>query len=255
MKAVILAGGLGTRISEESHLKPKPMIEIGSLPILVHIMNIYSSYGVNDFIICAGYKSYFIKEYFNNFMLHNSDCFFDLELNALELVNSNQHNWKISVIDTGINTMTGGRVKRIKDHIDDEHFFMTYGDGVSDVNIQALKEFHLQHGGIGTVTAVNPPARYGALEIDGSKIAAFREKNQSDESKINGGFFVLNKEIFDYIEGDETFFEQEPLETLAKNGELHAFVHNGFWASMDTLRDKEHLNSLIASGEAPWIRK
>lgn len=255
MKAVILAGGLGTRISEESHLKPKPMIEIGSLPILIHIMNIYSSYGVNDFIICSGYKSYFIKEYFNNFMLHNSDCYFDLENNNLKLVNSKKFNWKISVIDTGINTMTGGRIKRIKDLIDEENFFMTYGDGVSDVDIDALRNFHLNHGGIATVTAVNPPARYGALEIEDKKIISFREKNQSDESKINGGFFVLNKKIFDYIEGDETFFEKEPLEILAKEGQLHAFIHNDFWASMDTLRDKEYLNSLIESGEAPWIKK
>ncbi len=253
MKVVILAGGFGTRISEESHLKPKPMIEIGEQPILWHIMKVYSSYGFDEFIICLGYKQYMIKEYFADYFLHTSDVTFDLAKNEMIVHNNFSESWKVTLVDTGLNTMTGGRVKRVKEYIGNEPFMLTYGDGVSNVNIPELLQFHQNHGKIGTITTVNVGQRFGIMDIDGDgRIAAFREKNGSDGSVVNGGFMVMNPEIFDYIEGDETVFEKKPLETLAEQGQLMAYRHEGFWSCMDTQRDKKFLEELWNSGKAPW---
>ena len=254
MKVVLLAGGFGTRISEESHLKPKPMIEIGDMPILWHIMKIYSHYGYNDFVICCGYKAYMIKEYFADYYLHRSDVTFDFSENNKMTIHSNfSEPWKVTLVDTGLNTMTGGRIKRIQKYINNEPFMLTYGDGVSDVNIAELVKFHESHGKIGTMTAINVEQRFGVLDINAdNKINAFREKSDDDGNMINGGFMVLNPEIFEYIEGDNTVFEKAPLETLVKMNELMAYKHEGFWKCMDTQRDKQQLESLWESGKAPW---
>lgn len=254
MKVVILAGGFGTRISEESHLKPKPMVEIGEMPILWHIMKIYSYYGYNEFVICCGYKAYMIKEYFADYYLHRSDITFDFgDSNKMIVHNNFAEPWKVTLVDTGLNTMTGGRVKRIQDYIGDETFMLTYGDGVSDVDINKLVEFHKAHGKIATMTAINVGQRFGVLEIDGiNAISSFREKSKSDGSYINGGFMVLNSNIFNYIEGDSTVFEKQPLEALAKEGQLMAYKHEGFWQCMDTQRDKQQLEDLWVNGNAPW---
>lgn len=254
MKVVILAGGFGTRISEESHLRPKPMIEIGERPILWHIMKEYSAFGFNDFIICLGYKQYMIKEFFSDYFLHTSDVTFDFSKNEMKVHNNYSEPWKVTLVDTGLNTMTGGRVKRIQEFIGNETFMLTYGDGVSDVNIEELVKFHKSHGKIATLTAVNVGQRFGVLDIDGEDgtIKKFREKFESDGSRINGGYMVLEPEIFKYIEGDETVFEKEPLEAVAKLGQLKAYKHDGFWQCMDTQREKERLEELWASGNAPW---
>lgn len=254
MKVVILAGGFGTRISEESHLKPKPMIEIGEQPILWHIMKIYSYFGYKDFIICAGYKQHIIKEYFADYFLHTSDVTFDFTKGNEMIVHQNTAEpWKVTVVDTGLNTMTGGRVKRIQKYVGNKTFMLTYGDGVSDVNIKELVKFHKAHGKIATMTAVNQGQRFGVLEIDKKdNIKAFREKSHDDGSMINAGFMVLEPKIFDYIDGDSTVFEKEPLERVAKEGQLMAFKHDGFWQCMDALRDKNQLEAMWASGKAPW---
>ena len=253
MKVVILAGGFGTRISEESHLKPKPMIEIGEKPILWHIMKHYSQYGYNEFIICLGYKQYVVKEFFADYFLHTSDVTFDLVNNSMKVHNNYSEPWKVTLIDTGLHTMTGGRVKRIKEYVGDEPFMLTYGDGVSDIDLKELEAFHREHGKIATISAVNIGQRFGVLDLESDgQINSFREKNDSDGGVINGGFMVLNPEVFDYIEGDATVFEKEPLENLAKHGELMAYRHHGFWKCMDTQRDKMQLEDMWASGKAPW---
>jgi len=255
MKAVILAGGLGTRISEESHLRPKPMIEIGGRPILWHIMKLFSHYGFNDFIICLGYRGYVVKEYFSNYVLHNADLTVDLASGAIEYHATNHEPWRVTLVDTGAETMTGGRVKRIAPYLNpDEPFFLTYGDGVADLDLRALADFHLAHGKAATVTAVSPPGRYGALEISNNRVERFIEKPPGDNGLINGGFFVLQPGVVSRIAGDEISFENAPLESLARDGELMAFRHDGFWAAMDTLRDKNQLEALWASGAAPWRR-
>ena len=251
MKAVVLAGGLGTRISEESISRPKPMIEIGGRPILWHIMKMYSSHGVNDFVICCGYKGYLIKEYFANYFLHMSDVTIDMSSNSIEVHHKKAEPWKVTLVDTGETTQTGGRLRRIKDYID-EDFCMTYGDGVGSVDISALIKFHQSHGKMATMTAVQPPGRFGALEIEGTQINSFLEKPQGDGGWINGGFFVLSPKTLDLINGDEILWEKQPLESLAKQGQLQSFFHSGFWQPMDTLRDKNHLEELWASGNAPW---
>jgi glucose-1-phosphate cytidylyltransferase len=252
MKAVILAGGLGTRISEESVLKPKPMIEIGGKPILWHIMKLYSAHGVNDFVICCGYKGYVIKEYFANYFIHNSDITFDIKNNKTEIHQNSAEPWKVTVVDTGEETMTGGRLKRVASYIGQEDFCFTYGDGVSDVNIGAAIKFHKSHGKLSTITAVQPPGRYGALKMNGTKVESFMEKPKGDGGVINGGFFVLNPKVVNYIGEDATIWEKEPMEKLAAEGQMQAFVHDGFWQPMDTLRDKKHLEELWSSGKAPW---
>jgi len=253
MKAVILAGGLGTRISEETHLKPKPMIEIGGKPILWHIMKSYSAHGVNDFVICCGYKGYVIKEYFANYFLHMSDVTFDMANNQMEVHQRNAEPWKVTLIDTGDETLTGGRLKRVASYIQDEpEFCFTYGDGVSDLNITSLIDFHRKHGKLATVTAVQPPGRYGALKLEGNQVTGFTEKPRGDGGLINGGFFVLSPKCLELIGSDSTTWEAEPLIELSKMGELMSFEHNGFWQAMDTLRDKTHLEELWASGSAPW---
>lgn len=253
MKVVILAGGLGTRISEESHLRPKPMIEIGGKPILWHIMKTYSHYGHNDFIICAGYKQHVIKEFFADYFLHTSDVTFDLANNKMEVHNNYSEPWKVTLVDTGLNTMTGGRVKRIQPFVGDEPFMLTYGDGVADVDLKDLERFHREHGKTATIMAVNVGQRFGVLDMQsGGKVQAFREKRDSDGAWINGGFMVMNPEVFDYIQGDETVFEKGPLENLAKDGQLMAYVHNGFWKCMDTQRDRLQLEELWQSRKAPW---
>lgn len=253
MKAVILAGGLGTRISEETHLKPKPMIEIGGKPILWHIMKTYSAYGVNDFVICCGYKGYLIKEYFANYFLHMSDVTFDMANNQMKVHQQKAEPWKVTLVDTGEDTLTGGRLKRVTDYIQNEDAFcFTYGDGVSNVDIGTSIEFHRQHGKLATVTAVQPPGRYGALERSGDQVTGFTEKPRGDGGLINGGFFVLSPRCLDFIEGDHSSWEGAPLTRLAKMGEMMAYEHNGFWQPMDTLRDKNHLEELWASGKAPW---
>lgn len=255
MKVVILAGGLGSRISEESHLKPKPMIEIGEKPILWHIMKEYSYYGYNDFIICCGYKQHVIKEWFANYYLYNSDVTFDFtKINQMEVHTNLVEPWKVTLVDTGLNTMTGGRIKRIQPHIGKEPFMLTYGDAVSDVNIKELVEFHKSHGKMATMTAVNVGQQFGILEIEeDGRISRFREKSKSDGNVVNGGYMVLNPEIFDYIEGDATVFEKKPIERAAKEEQLIAYRHNGFWKCMDTQRDKRQLEEMIASGNAPWM--
>ena len=253
MKAVILAGGLGTRISEETHLKPKPMIEIGGRPILWHILKKYSSHGINDFIICCGYKGYIIKEYFANYFLHMSDVTFDMADNQMVVHKKNSESWKVTLVDTGDETMTGGRLKRVASYIKNETAFcFTYGDGLSDVDIGALINFHKANGRLATVTAVQPPGRYGVLEVLGSDVLSFSEKPRGDGSLINGGFFVLSPKCLDLIEGDGTSWEIEPLRALAKKNELSAFKHDGFWQPMDTLREKKILEDLWNSGNAPW---
>lgn len=253
MKAVILAGGFGTRISEESHLKPKPMIEIGEKPILWHIMKEFSKHGFYEFIICLGYKQYVIKEFFADYYLHTSDVTFDLQKNQMIAHDNYSEPWKVTLIDTGLNTMTGGRIKRIQKYVGDEPFFMTYGDGVSDVDMEKLLQFHKEHGKIATLTAVQAGQRFGVVEIgEDHTVGSFREKSGLDGDRINGGYMVLNPEVFDYIEGDHTAFEKEPLEALAKAGELCAYKHDGFWQCMDTQREKMMLEELWASGNAPW---
>jgi glucose-1-phosphate cytidylyltransferase len=253
MKAVILAGGLGTRISEETHLKPKPMIEIGGMPILWHIMKNYSAHGVNEFVICCGYKGYIIKEYFANYFLHMSDVTFDMENNQMQVHQHKAEPWKVTLIDTGADTLTGGRLKRVSEYVKNEaSFCFTYGDGVSDVDIRASIEFHKQHGRMATVTAVLPPGRYGALERMGDKVTGFVEKPRGDGGVINGGFFVLSPKVLDLIEGDQSSWEGSPLATLANMDEMMAFEHHGFWQPMDTLREKNLLEELWASGKAPW---
>ena len=253
MKVVILAGGLGTRLSEETDLRPKPMVEIGGRPILWHIMKIYSSFGFNDFIICLGYKGYVIKEYFTNYFIHNSDLTISLKDNTIEVHNSKCEPWKVTLLDTGLNTQTGGRIKRVQRYIGNETFMATYGDGVGDINIEELLEFHKKHGKYATVTAVQPSGRFGALNIDDKNLVLnFEEKPKGDKAWINGGFFVLEPEIFNYIKGDDTMWEREPLENLAKDGQLVAYKHYGFWKPMDTLRDKRELEELWNSGKPPW---
>ncbi|WP_413287835.1 glucose-1-phosphate cytidylyltransferase [Bdellovibrio sp. HCB337] len=252
MKVVLLAGGFGTRISEESHLKPKPMIEIGGKPILWHIMKIYSHYGLNDFIVCCGYKGYVIKEYFANYFLHTSDVTFDMKSNKMDIHQSSSEPWKVTLVDTGENTMTGGRIKRVKDYIGNDDFCLTYGDGVADVNIKDLIAFHKKHGKMATLTATQPPGRFGALNLEDDKIQSFQEKPEGDGGWINGGFFVLNNKVIDLISDDQTIWEKSPMEKLAANGQMHAFFHKGFWQPMDSLRDKNLLEDLWQKGKAPW---
>ena len=253
MKAVILAGGLGTRISEETHLKPKPMIVIGCKPILWHIMKLYSAHGVNDFIICCGYKGYVIKEYFANYFLHMSDVTFDMANNQMQFHQQKAEPWKVTLVDTGEDTLTGGRLKRVVEYLrQEEAFCFTYGDGVADVDITRLISFHRAHGKLATVTAVQPPGRYGALVRQADAVLGFQEKPPGDGAWINGGFFVLHPKVLDYIAGDQTSWEGGPLEAIAREGQLQAFEHRGFWQPMDTLRDKNHLEELWESGKAPW---
>jgi glucose-1-phosphate cytidylyltransferase len=251
MKTVILAGGFGSRLSEETHLKPKPMIEIGGKPIIWHIMKHYSKYNLNDFVICLGYKGYIIKEYFANYFLHMSDITIDIKNNKLEIHQINSEPWKITLIDTGEDTMTGGRIKRIQKYVDGP-FCMTYGDGLSDVNISKLLEFHKKNNLLATVTAVQPPGRYGSLQLKNNNVTTFQEKLPGDSNFINGGFFVLEPNVFDYIKDDSTIFEREPLENLANKNQLGAYRHNGFWQSMDTLRDKNKLEKLWSDKITPW---
>lgn len=252
MKAVILAGGFGTRISEESHLRPKPMIEIGGKPILWHIMKIYSHYGINDFVICLGYKGYMIKEYFANYFLHMSDVTFDMSSNQMHVHHKSAEPWKVTLVDTGESSMTGGRLRRVREYLDDEDFCFTYGDGVADIDIGKLVEFHRAHGKLATVTAIQPPGRYGALAMDGDAVLGFQEKPKGDGGWINGGFFVLSPKVLDYIDSDDSTWEQEPLITLAEQGQLLAYKHEGFWQAMDTLREKNLLEDLWQSKTAPW---
>ncbi len=253
MKAVILAGGLGTRISEETHLKPKPMIEIGGKPVLWHILKMYSAHGVNEFVICCGYKGYIIKEYFANYFLHMSDVTFDMASNKMEVHHKHAEPWRVTLVDTGDDTMTGGRLKRVADYVKgDDAFCFTYGDGVSDVDISKAIAFHRQHGKLATVTAVQPPGRYGALQMNGTVVRGFTEKPRGDGGLINGGFFVLSPVCIDRIANDSTSWEAEPLSTLAAEGQLMAYEHTGFWQPMDTLREKNLLEDLWQSGKAPW---
>ncbi len=252
-KAVILAGGLGTRISEETNLKPKPMIEIGGKPVLWHIMKTYSHHGINDFVICCGYKGYVIKEYFANYFLHMSDVTFDMSKNCMEVHQRSAEPWRVTLVDTGDETMTGGRLKRVAEYVkDEEAFCLTYGDGVADVNITELLAFHKAQNVKATLTATIPPGRFGALDLNGSKVSSFMEKPKGDGAMINGGFFVLSPKVLDYITDDRTVWEREPLERLAQEGDLAAFPHHGFWQPMDTLRDKMRLEELWQSGKAPW---
>ena len=252
MKVVILAGGLGTRLAEETEIRPKPMVEIGGKPIIWHIMKIYSAYGMNEFIICLGYKGYMIKEYFANYALHMSDVTFDMGGGDTTIHHNYAESWRVTLVDTGEKTMTGGRLKRIRSYLENEDFCFTYGDGLSSVDINALIAFHRSHGRLATVTAVMPPGRYGAVKIESDRVADFLEKPQGDGSWINGGFFVLKPESIDLIEDDMTIWEQEPLRRLVAKDQLAAFTHSGFWQPMDTLRDKYNLEQLWASGEAPW---
>jgi glucose-1-phosphate cytidylyltransferase len=251
MKVVLLAGGLGTRISEESSLRPKPMIEIGGRPILWHIMKMYLAHGLHDFVICCGYKGYMIKEYFANYALHMSDVTIDMERNSIEVHQKKAEPWRVTLVDTGEATQTGGRLKRVGEYIDDD-FCMTYGDGVGSINITELIAFHRQHGKLATMTATQPPGRFGALQLDEHAVTSFLEKPTGDGGWINGGFFVLSPKALHLIDGDETIWERNPLETLAQNGQLQAYFHPGFWQPMDTLRDKNHLEELWQSGKAPW---
>ncbi|MBD1841057.1 glucose-1-phosphate cytidylyltransferase [Coleofasciculus sp. FACHB-64] len=254
MKAVILAGGLGTRLTEETTIKPKPMVEIGGRPVLWHIMKIYAAYGINDFIICCGYKGYVIKEYFANYFLHMSDVTFDMRFNQMNVHCGYAEPWRVTLVDTGDQTMTGGRLKRVREHIGNQTFCFTYGDGVANVNIQELIDFHREQKCLATLTATQPPGRFGAisLEPDQHKITTFREKPEGDGAWINGGYFVLEPEVIDYIEDDSTIWEQEPLKKLSQDGHLAAYRHPGFWQPMDTLRDKNYLEELWKSGNAPW---
>lgn len=252
MFAVILAGGLGTRISEETHLKPKPMIEIGGRPVLWHILKIYSAHGINDFIVCVGYKGYVIKEYFANYFLHMSDVTFDIKNNRMEVHQKNAEPWRVTVVDTGEETQTGGRLRRVREYLKDEAFCFTYGDGLSDVDVAATVEFHRSHGKLATITAVQPPGRYGALQIEKGLVRDFHEKPLGDGAWINGGFFVLDPAVIGRIPDDASIWEREPMESLSREGELLAFEHRGFWRPMDTLRDKSQLEELWQSGRAPW---
>ncbi|WP_052360252.1 glucose-1-phosphate cytidylyltransferase [Solidesulfovibrio alcoholivorans] len=253
MKAVILAGGFGTRLSEETLLRPKPMVEIGDKPILWHIMKCYSHYGVNDFIICLGYKAYIIKEYFANYYLHNSDITFNMITNEIEVHKNNCEPWKVTLIDTGMNSMTGGRLKRVAHLLDgEESFCFTYGDGLADIDIAKLIDFHKRQGLLATVTTVRPPGRYGIVSLENERIASFKEKPEGDISWINGGFFVLSPKVIDYIANDRIVWENEPMERLAKDGQMAAYKHHGFWHAMDTLRDKNLLEDLWSQGKAPW---
>ena len=252
MKAVILAGGFGTRIREESHLRPKPMIEIGGKPILWHIMKIYSHYGINDFVICLGYKGYMIKEYFANYFLHMSDVTFDMSSNQMHVHHKSAEPWKVTLVNTGESSMTGGRLRRVREYLDDEDFCFTYGDGVADIDIGKLVEFHRAHGKLATVTAIQPPGRYGALAMDGDAVLGFQEKPKGDGGWINGGFFVLSPKVLNYIDSDDTTWEQEPLIALASEDQLRAYQHDGFWQAMDTLREKNLLEDLWQSKTAPW---
>lgn len=252
MKAIILAGGLGTRISEESHLKPKPMIEIGGKPILWHIMKMYSGHGIDEFVICLGYKGYVIKEYFSNYFLHTSDVTFSMRENSMEIHQKFAEPWRVTLVDTGELTMTGGRLKRVAPYLGDESFCFTYGDGVADIDISALIAKHREAGRLATVTAIQPPGRYGALHIENEMVHHFQEKPAGDGAWINGGFFVLEPSVLSYLDGDNTVWEQQPLQRLAAEGQLSAYRHGGFWQAMDTLRDKNHLEELWSSGKAPW---
>ena len=252
MKAVILAGGRGTRISEETHLRPKPMIEIGGKPIIWHIMKIYSAHGINDFIICLGYKGYIFKEYFANYFLHMSDVTFDLRNNTMKVHDHKVEPWKVTLVDTGEDSMTGGRLKRVKHYLDNEDFCFTYGDGVGDINITELIKFHKEQKTLATCTATQPPGRFGSLDMNQNRIVSFKEKPLGDGAWINGGYFVLSPEVIDYIEGDKTVWEKEPIEKLAHENELSAFKHRGFWKPLDTLRDKNQLDELWNSDRAPW---
>ena len=254
MKAVILAGGFGTRISEESQFKPKPMIEIGEMPIIWHIMKLYSAYGINEFVICAGYKQHVIKEWFADYFLHTSDITFDFTQDDKIIVhNKRAEQWKVTVVDTGLHTMTGGRLKRVKNYIGDEPFFMTYGDGVADVDINALLDFHKSHGRLATMTAVKPDSRFGVLDLsENDEVKAFREKSAVDSGYINAGFMVLSPKVLDYVKDDSIMFEREPMEKLAEENQLMCYKHNGFWQCMDTLRYKEKLEKLWAENKAPW---
>lgn len=252
MKAVILAGGFGTRLSEETQLKPKPMIEIGGKPMLWHIMKIYSSFGVNDFVICLGYKGYLIKEYFANYYLHMSDVTFDMANNSMEIHQNSAEPWRVTLVDTGESTQTGGRLKRVERYLGNEDFCFTYGDGVADVNVGQLVAFHRKHGKLATVTAVQPAGRYGAPALEGETVRGFLEKPQSDDGWTNGGFFVLSPKVLDYIGSDSTIWETEPMQRLVGEGNMQAFMHRGFWQPMDTLREKNQLEQLWAAGKAPW---
>jgi glucose-1-phosphate cytidylyltransferase len=253
MKAVILAGGFGTRISEETHLKPKPMIDIGGKPIIWHIMKMYAFYGITEFVVCCGYKGYLIKEYFANYFLHLSDVTFDIRSNSMKVHQQSADPWKVTLVDTGEKTMTGGRLKRVSEYIKNEEIFcMTYGDGLSDVNINKLIDFHKKNQALATLTAVSPPARFGILELNDNKVVTFKEKPQGRSNLINGGFFVLSNKVIDLIEGDHTIWEADPLENLASQNQLTAYRHDGFWQPMDTLRDKNLLEDLWLSGKAPW---
>jgi len=253
MKAVILAGGLGTRLSEETSSRPKPMVEIGGKPILWHIMKMYSSHGIHDFIICCGYKGYVIKEYFANYFLHMSDVTFNMHDNSMEVHNKRAEPWSVTLVDTGDNTMTGGRLRRVREYIkNEEAFCFTYGDGVGDIDIAETIRYHKSHGKAATLTATYPPGRFGALDVHGGQIKSFKEKPKGDGAMINGGFFVLTPEVFNYITDDRTVWEQEPLNNLAKDGQIMAYEHHGFWQPMDTLRDKNHLEELWESRQAPW---
>ena len=252
MKTVILAGGLGTRISEESHLRPKPMIEIGGKPIIWHIMKIYSHFGINDFVICLGYKGYVIKEYFANYFLHMSDVTFDMAENRMHIHNHKAEPWRVTLVDTGESTATGGRLKRVREYLGEETFCLTYGDGVADIDIAQSLAFHRQHGRLATVTAVQPPGRFGALDVQGEQVRGFQEKPLGDGSWINGGFFVLEPAVLDYIEGDATIWEQEPMRTLAESGQLMSYLHRGFWQPMNTLRDRTLLEERWSRGQAEW---
>jgi glucose-1-phosphate cytidylyltransferase len=255
VKAVILAGGFGTRISEESYLRPKPMIELGGKPVLWHILKTLSAQGINEFVICCGYKGYMIKEYFANYYLHQSDVTFDVANNSMEVHQNTTEPWRVTLVDTGENTMTGGRLKRVKRYLGEEPFLFTYGDGLSNVDIKALAAFHRKQKTLATVTAVQPPGRFGALNMAKHKITDFKEKPDGDGGWINGGFFILSPRVMDYIKGDQTVWEQEPMHELARAGQLSAFVHRGFWHPMDTLRDKKHLEELWLSGRAPWLTR
>ncbi|MBO5573450.1 MAG: glucose-1-phosphate cytidylyltransferase [Clostridium sp.] len=253
MKVVILAGGFGTRISEESYLKPKPMVEIGGQPILWHIMKYYSKFGYNDFVVCLGYKQYVVKEYFAQYFLHTADITFDLANNRMEVLHKHAEPWKVTLVDTGLHTMTGGRIKRVREYLNEEPFLLTYGDGVSDVDLAALVKFHHSHGKIATITGVNVGQQFGIMTVDESgQIREFREKNDDDGRIVNGGFMVMNPQVFDYIEGDETVFEKSPLENMAKDGQLMVYQHNGFWKCMDTQRDHRQLEEMWDTGNAPW---
>jgi glucose-1-phosphate cytidylyltransferase len=252
MKAVILAGGLGSRLSEETVLKPKPMVEIGGKPMLWHIMKIYGAHGITEFVICLGYRGYMIKEYFANYHLHSSDVTFDIAKNSMQIHQSSAEPWNVTLIDTGEDSMTGGRLKRALPYVDDEEFLFTYGDGLADVDIPASIDFHREQGGLATVTAVQPPGRFGSLELDGNTIRGFQEKPAGDGAWINGGFFVMSPEVGRYIDGDATVWEQDPMKALASDGALRAYRHTGFWYAMDTVRDRNHLEELWEGGKPPW---